>query len=136
MNQTALCLSIMNMKRFQKLLLIWMIVWLPIAGARAAVMPLSGMMASSSASDTASVGDQDMAAMPCHGDDNQASGKNSFGQSCTHCMLCHLAGALVMPEMPLIPMIAPAHIFDTASPIAHPSFIPDPTAPPPRRSLA
>ena len=124
------------MKRIQKLLLIWMIVWLPIAGAMAAVMPLSGMMTSTSASSTASVGDQDMAAMPCHGDGKSAAGKSTFGQGCTHCVLCHLAGALIMPEMPIIPMIAPTHIFDTASPIAHASFVPEPTAPPPRRSLA
>ena len=124
------------MKRVQKLLLIWMIVWLPVAGAMAAVMPLSGMMTPTSASGTVSVGDQGMAAMPCHGDSQSAPGKSTFGQSCTHCVLCHLAGALVMPEMPIIPMIAPTHIFDIASLIAHSSFVPEPTAPPPRHSLA
>ena len=124
------------MKRIQKLLLIWMIVWLPIAGAMAAVMPLSGMMTSTSASSTASVGDQDMAAMPCHGDGKSAAGKSTLGQGCTHCVLCHLAGALIVPEMPIIPMIAPTNIFIMAPPATHPSFVTDPTAPPPRRSLA
>ena len=74
--------------------------------------------------------------MPCHGDGNPASGKTSLGQGCTHCVLCHLAGALIMPEMPVIPMIAPTHIFITVPHMAHPSFVPEPAAPPPRRSLA
>ena len=124
------------MKRFQKLLLIWMIVWLPVAGAMAAVMPLSGMMTPTSASSAASVGDQGMAAMPCHGDGKSAPGKNTFGQGCTHCVLCHLAGALVMPEMPVIAMITPTNIFITTPSATHPSFVTAPTAPPPRRSLA
>lgn len=136
MNQSALCLSLLNMKYFQKLLLVWMIVWLPVAGAMAAVMPLSGMMTPIVASSTASVGNQDMAAMPCHGDGKSAAGKSTFGQGCTHCVLCHLAGALIVPEMPVIPMIAPTNIFIAVPPVAHPSFVPEPTAPPPRRSLA
>lgn len=41
-----------------------------------------------------------------------------------------------MAEMPIIPMIVPTHIFDTAAPIAHRSFVPDPTAPPPRRGVS
>ncbi len=124
------------MKYFQKLLLIWMIVWLPVAGAMAAVMPLSGMMTSTSASSAESVYDQDMALMPCHGDGKSMPGKNTIGQGCTHCVLCHLAGALVMAEMPVIPMIAPTNIFITVPPATHPSFVTEPTAPPPRRSLA
>lgn len=124
------------MKYFQKLLLVWMIVWLPVAGAMAAVMPLSGMMVPTRVSDTASVGDQGMVAMPCHGDAKSAQEASAFGQGCTHCVLCHLAGAMVMPELPVMAMIVPTHIFETASPVAHVSFVSEPTSPPPRLSLA
>ncbi len=72
--------------------------------------------------------------MPCHG--KAQLGKTAFGQGCSHCVLCHLAGALVMPEMPVIASLVPTHIFDAAQVADHPSFIPELTAPPPRVSLA
>ena len=125
-NQSALSLSLRNMKYFQKLLLIWMIVWLPVAGAMAAVMPLSGTMTSVAASKAASVDADDMAVVPCHGDGKLVPGKNTFGQGCTHCVLCHLAGALVLPEMPIIPMIAPTNIFITALANTPSSFVAEP----------
>ncbi len=127
----------MSMNLFRKLLLIWMIAWLPAAGALAAVMPLSGSMMSAtavSAPNAASMDDMDMSFMPCHGKPMPA--KMAPGQGCSHCVLCHLAGALVMPEMPVVATLAPTHIF-TATPLAiPPSFIPELTSPPPRLALA
>lgn len=119
----------MQMKFFRKFLLIWMIVWLPASGALAAVMPLSVAINVPSAG-TVSGDDQDRAVMPCHG--TAVPEDNSFGQGCSHCVLCHLAGALVMPELPIIATLAPTHIFDTAPSPVHPSFVPELISPPPR----
>lgn len=122
------------MSLFRKLLLLWMIAWLPAAGAMAVVMPLSGSMSMSAGTMAAPSGDQDQAMVSCH--DPSAAAKMSFGQSCTHCVLCHLAGALVTPEMPVIPTIVPTHLF-TAMPMAiPPSFLPELASPPPRAALA
>ena len=127
----------MSMNLFRKLLLIWMIAWLPAAGLLAAVMPLSGSMmsmATASASNVASMDEMDMSFMPCHGKSMPA--KMAPGQGCSHCVLCHLAGALVIPEMPVVATLAPTHIF-AATPLAiPPSFVPELTSPPPRLSLA
>lgn len=124
----------MSMKLFKKILLLWMIFWLPVAGAMAATMPLSGTTVTSAASANAATVDQDTYALPCHG--KAIPGKMASGKSCNHCVLCHLAGALVMPELPVIATLSPTHIF-SAAPVVHPpSFIPELTAPPPRLSLA
>lgn len=129
MNQSALSLSVVKMKLFQRLLLTWMIVWLPVAGAMAAVMPLSGAIASSPTPFVANSDGDDTAAMPCHG-------KATFGQACSHCMLCHLAGALMMPGMPVIATLLPTNVFTAAPHLPHPSFIPEPAYPPPRAYAA
>ena len=123
----------MVMKIFKKLLLMWMIAWLPVAGTAAAMMPLSGALSSAFADDTQPA-DQASSVMPCHG--KSITGKAPFGQSCTHCVLCHLAGALALPEMPIIATLAPTHLFEAARFAVHPSFIPELTAPPPRPALA
>jgi hypothetical protein len=123
----------MDMKFFKKLLLIWMIAWLPAAGALAAVMPLSGSMKLVVTTD-APMAELEMSAMPCHG--KSLTGKASFGQSCSHCVLCHLAGALVAPEVPIVAASTPTHLFDVTTIVVHPSFIPELTAPPPRPPLA
>jgi len=122
------------MKLFKKILLVWMIVWLPVAGAMATVMPLSGSTMVSSASDTTSASDKNASSLPCHG--KSVPGKIASGQSCSHCVLCHLAGALVMPELPVIATLSPTHIFSIAPVVNHLSFIPELSAPPPRFSLA
>ncbi|MCY7388257.1 MAG: hypothetical protein LH481_09375 [Burkholderiales bacterium] len=121
------------MKIFRKLLLIWMICWLPAAGALAAVMPLSGSMRVGALTDGVVTDDLDMAAMPCHG--KAMSGKLPFGQGCTHCVLCHLAGALATPQMPVIAELLPTHLFTASLPVSHTSFVPELISPPPR-SLA
>ena len=122
------------MKLFKKILLVWMIVWLPVAGAMAVVMPLSGSTMVSSATDTTSASDKNASSLPCHG--KSAPGTIASGQSCSHCVLCHLAGALVMPELPVIATLSPTHIFSAATVVNHLSFIPELSAPPPRLSLA
>lgn len=120
-----------------------MIAWLPIAGAVAAVMPITGtpapssltaksMMETEAAAKNESLGDE--FSMPCHG--KAASGKSSLGQACSHCVLCHLAGSLALGSMPVMPQVAPTHIFDASPLLPHPSFVPDLPKPPPRASLA
>ena len=120
----------MHMKFFRKLILVWMICWLPAAGALAAVMPLSAPMAAASTMDDGIADDQDVSAMPCHG--KAMSRKMAMGQGCTHCVLCHLAGALVTPEIPVIAELLPVHFFIASPSVTHPSFVPEPISPPPR----
>ena len=114
-------------------MLVWMICWLPAAGALAAVMPLAALMAAVTTMERVSADVQDISAMPCHG--KATSEKVAFGQGCTHCVLCHLVGALVTPQMPVIAELLPAHLFTASSPIQHLSFVPELISPPPR-SLA
>ena len=133
----------MNMLFFRKLVLSWMIAWLPFAGAIAAVMPTSGILVTATAgilaaaevvvnSEASSGGN--LFIMPCH--DKSASVKASLGQSCSYCVLCHLAVALALSVMPIMPQVPPAHFFSAAPTLPHPSFIPDLLIPPPRASLA
>ena len=117
------------MKLFKRFLLIWMIAWLPAAGAMAVVMPLSGAAFASSAVSAA-----DASLMPCHS--SKAAGKTNIGEGCTHCVLCHLAGALVPPTLPVVTALLPTHVFTAEEFVVHPSFIPELTAPPPRFALA
>jgi hypothetical protein len=130
----------MRMMFSRKLLLIWMILWLPFAGAMAAVMPIAGtsLQAAATVDDTQSVADaassSDEFVMPCHSKSSVT--KSSLGQTCTHCVLCHLAGALALGTVPVMPKISPTHIFAAAPLTPHPSFVPDLLSPPPRASLA
>ena len=118
------------MKFLQKLLLVWMIAWLPAAGALAAVMPLSGAIGVMSSSGAMPDDMQDPVAMPCHG--GAKSGKVTFGQGCTHCVLCHLAGALVTPTLPVVATFLPPNIYLAAPLPIHLSFVPELISPPPR----
>lgn len=120
----------MRMKYFRKLLVIWMICWLPAAGALAVVMPLSGSMNAVNPMEVVFDDAQDIAAMPCHG--GAKSGKTTFGQGCTHCVLCHLAGALVTPTLPVVAMLLPPNIYLAAPLPIHLSFVPELISPPPR----
>lgn len=123
------------MRLLRKILLTWMIVWLPFAGAMAATMPLGGISASAMIASMTDGSDNEAAILsPCHG---KTTGDRMLpGQSCSHCVLCHLAGALVTPHLPVLPSVAPTHVF-TATPIAtHPSFVPELLVPPPRTRLA
>ena len=120
----------MRMKSFRKLLFVWMIVWLPVAGALATAMPLTGPIGAMSAPSDATVGDPGLFAEPCHG--VAKAGNVDFGQGCEHCALCHLAGALVMPEIPLLATFVPSNIYIAVPRALHPSFVPEPISPPPR----
>jgi hypothetical protein len=133
----------MRMTFLRKALLIWMVAWLPFAGAVAAVMPITGTSAASAFTATPMIdvvaasqseSSSDEFSMPCHG--KAANGKSTLGQTCTHCVLCHLAGALALGSMPVMPQLAPTHIFDASPLLPHPSFVPDLPSPPPRAALA
>lgn len=127
----------MNMPFFRKLLIIWMIIWLPIAGATAAVMPLLGLSIKTAVaviSEASPNVGADEFVMPCHA--KPTGSKQLFGQSCNHCDLCHLASALAVRDMPIMPSAAPSHIFTAVPLLAHPSYVPDLLSPPPRAPLA
>lgn len=115
----------------KKWLLMWMIAWLPVSGAMAAVMPLAR---SASPASAAAGGQELVALMPCH--DPAAQNRVVFGEGCNHCVLCHLAGALTLGTLPVLPMIPPSHVFSAVPIAAHPSFVPELLIPPPRRALA
>ena len=130
----------MLMHSFRKLILIWMILWLPASGAIAVVMPIAGMLGSTTAGkmsmsaveNAPDVGTVEAASpMPCHGKAASANGLVQTG-GCSHCVLCHLAGALMLPSIPDLPEITPTHNFVATPALLHTSFFPEPTSPPPR----
>jgi len=125
------------MPSFRKLLIIWMIIWLPIAGAGAAVMPLTGLSlktAVAKISEAAINVSVDEFVMPCHA--KSAGSERLFGQSCNHCDLCHSANALAIPEMLLMPSLATSPIFTAVRLLPHASYVSDLASPPPRAPLA
>ncbi len=136
----------MRMTLLRKLLLFWMILWLPFAGAMAAVMPLTGAPLQAIVqgalplngqeivmSETQAAPDSDEFVMPCHSKSNAAE---TSGQTCHHCVLCHLAGALALGTMLVMPQVPPTHVFTSSPLLPHPLFFPDTVNPPPRRALA
>lgn len=115
----------------RKLLIVLMIVWLPLAGAMAATMPVARSVAAAG----------DAAPMPCHSnitsdstaDTSSGTAKTSLpGGTCSHCDLCHLAVAIAVPAMPVVNAVLPASDFAPDRVGAPPSFIPDLLLPPPR----
>lgn len=131
----------MVMSLFRKLVLIWMMAWLPASGAIAAVMPISGMaggtvriqMSAPSATDEAVENSALLSSLPCHGADSSSDSVKTG--TCTHCVLCHLAISLMLPFIPDLQQLAPSHNFAATPLLSHASFFPEPTSPPPR-SLA
>jgi putative hemolysin len=141
----------MYMNSFRKLVLAWMLAWLPWSGAMAAVMPLSALPGSTAgvavaaiadtvstaelsagpsaepAADTASTS---TASMPCH--DGGGTRDATQSGACTHCVLCHLAVSLVLPCIPELPGILPARDYAATPLLSHASFIPELSSPPPR----
>ena len=129
---TMVCMR-MTLKR--RLLLMWMILWLPVSGAMAAVMPFAALTAAStSASGMVTTDSSMLASMPCH--KVSPSNKAALGDGCNHCVLCHLAGALMLASVPAVPWIAPTHVYAAVPMAAHPSFFPERSNPPPRVALA
>ena len=107
-----------------------MIVWLPVASALAAAMPLSGPASGVSAPSVASVDDPSLPSLPCHG--IAKAGDTDLGQGCEQCGLCHLAGALVVSGIPQLAKFVPSNIYLAFPRALHPSFVPEPISPPPR----
>ena len=133
----------MRMNLFRRLLLVWMLAWLPVSGVMAVVMPISGMFWTASAASMAAgatnapatdtsvaVADAIKSSMPCHGP-SPASDKPPSG-TCTHCVLCHLAVSLMLPSLPVVQGIALSRDFSATPLLSHTSFFPDPASPPPR----
>lgn len=120
---------------FTKLILFWMIVWLPISGTLASVMPLSSMIKNHSSLtvqiDADSVEALDEPTKPCHG----AAKKSPKAQACSHCALCHLT-ASTASNIPAMYLPHFTRNFANALFVDYPSFIPDLPNPPPRFSLA
>lgn len=128
------------MNFLRKVVLIWMLAWLPLSGAIAAAMGISGMSAgtgASRASETLAAVESadetaaaDISAMPCHG----TAESSDAGQSgtCTHCLLCHLAVSLLLPYVADFQGRTPSHIFAASLLASHVSFIPELASPPPR----
>ena len=128
----------MHMSKFRKLVLIWMILWLPASGAIAAVMPISGMPAGkitaimlgqTETADMATGAADQVSAMPCH---QTAAIDSSPSGTCTHCVLCHLAISLMLPAIPEMKPFTPSHDFAATLLLSHTSFFPEPVSPPPR----
>ena len=112
------------MLSFRKLLIIWMIIWLPLAGAAAAVMPLTGLSLKAAVptiSEASTNVGVDEFAMPCHA--KSAGSERLFGQSCNHCELCHLANALAICEMPLMALPLTSPSFTAVRLLPHPSYV-------------
>jgi len=129
----------MLMTSLRKLLLVWMIAWLPLSGAIAAVMPISGMRGAAS-SNPAEMTEQAESAhtlspaaqalLPCH----TAAADSDTDQTgnCGHCLLCDLAVALMLPCIQDVQGYTPSLSFALAVSSAHTSFFPEPASPPPR----
>ena len=125
----------MRMTLKRKLLLMWMILWLPVSGAMAAVMPFAASASTTASASAMVAADSSMfASMPCH--DVSSSNKATLGDGCNHCVLCHLAGALMLASVPVVPSIAPTHVYAAVPMAAYPSFFPERSNPPPRAALA
>ncbi len=90
----------MRMTSFRRLLLCWMIAWLPVSGAMAAAMPFAGKVANIAPADAplveASAPGETQSGMPCHDGDAVTSG------ACDHCELCHIASSMIPPSLAAI----------------------------------
>lgn len=138
----------MFMKFFRNAVVLWMIAWLPASGAMAAVMPIAGMLAGANTTSASSPAIaaamlqntlSDAAVMPCHGsvaEDAAANADSRSSDTCTHCVLCHLAGSLMLSSLRLIHADAPSHDFSAEPLLSHASFVPDLASPPPRKPSA
>ncbi|MBC7624826.1 MAG: hypothetical protein H7232_15740 [Aeromicrobium sp.] len=129
------------MKRhyLMKLVVAWMVAWLPVAGVLASTMPITsasvgfGVDLSASMAIVATT-DSDAAVMPCHTFD--ASATEPDGKSCSHCVLCHLAGAIAPPTMPTLPQNTLHDSPESLTSVAFTSFIAELPQRPPSPSRA
>ncbi len=97
------------MKILRKLALVWMFAWLPISGVMATTMPFcaQGMMGVMQAAQ-AQADDSSVAVGQPHCDQGQQGAPSSNSPVCEHCDLCHIAGALVPPSLPMIANAPPS----------------------------
>ncbi|MEQ1519516.1 MAG: hypothetical protein ABL931_23825, partial [Usitatibacteraceae bacterium] len=88
------------MRLLHKLVLMFMLGWLPLSGAIAAMMPISGApggsvrqisaMLSGDIESVDTTAPNVVSSMPCHKNngDKETSGSTPAG-TCSHCVLCH-----------------------------------------------
>jgi len=118
------------MKFLSKLALAWLFAWLPISGVMAATMPFCAQGIGNAAQQTESVTD---ASTPCHPVDKRTS-ENEL--DIEHCDLCHIAGALLPPNVPVVANTSPGLPPADAAISDFCSHIPDPLQHPPLSSPA
>jgi hypothetical protein len=124
-----------------KLIVVWMIVWLPVAGVLASTMPISVVATSAvdAATPDRSISPEppaksDVANLPCHASDS--SSPDVDGKSCSHCVLCHIAGAIVPPAVPTVPLNTRHDSPKSSDSVSFTSFIAELPQRPPSRSRA
>lgn len=120
----------MTMKPWRTWLVLWMMAWLPLSGALAAVMPLQALVPIQS---TAPDAMDEAMSMPCHA--AQADAAVPASGTCTHCELCHLANALIASAVVQVDVGARHALDFAAAPISFASHIPELPQRPPCISL-
>lgn len=120
----------MTMKTLRTWLALWMMAWLPLSGAMAAVMPLqTPAPIQASAANTM----DESLPMPCHAAQQDASAPASG--ACTHCELCHLASALIASTFMQVKASTAHALVFIALPMTYVSHIPELPQRPPSTSL-
>lgn len=123
-------------KNARMLLICWMIVWLPLSGAMAMVMPYQRSLDAPS-TDIAAVDARVESSLPCHASmTSEPAPDAGVPNACLHCDLCHLANALIAPA---ILAVLPDRMHSptiTSEKIAFASHIPELPQRPPRLATA
>lgn len=118
-----------TMKLLRKIALLWMFAWLPVSGVMATTMPFCAQALTGT---TAAMTAEGMDAMPCH--DTGTATQDAAALPVEHCDLCHIAGALLPPTLPVIANVAPGQAPFDASVSDFRSWVPDPPQHPPLSS--
>jgi len=123
----------MATKKYRRWLIAVMIGWLPISGVMASTMLIYAAVANSHGEGDATPLDGELRALPCH----QAIADESLDDStCSHCALCHIAGAVMPPALLNAPITLHHDCPQSISSDAFVSFIPDLPRRPPSASRA
>jgi hypothetical protein len=112
------------MKLIKKIMIVWLISWLPMASAVASAMPIYSATFSITLDTTAQAAVLDVepaAALPCHSPDDN---NNATDAQCAHCVMCHIAGAIIAPSIPVLPMTASHDCPHEINSVDFVSFIP------------
>lgn len=138
-------------KLLRKIALAWMLLWLPLSGVMASTLPFCGqglggllaMQGAATAEQTRAPADKPADLPPCHTQamdetvrDPAMNDPTHTGIPGEHCSLCHLAGAIALPGMPVLPQIAGATPLDTPFISDFRSWLDEPLQPPPLFSPA